>query len=75
MKLQPNPEARYTHMANLGITSKTQCCLNCRYFFRHYIQTVGKWGVYEPLDQGHCYYPRLKRREATDTCTYFEPKQ
>ena len=51
-------------------------CINCEHFYQHYIKagppifTVSM----QPLDCGHCSYPRMKHREAYDTCEYFENK-
>ncbi len=46
-------------------------CENCKYFYQHYIKT--ERGFKETF-AGHCFYPRMKEREATDSCKYFEQK-
>lgn len=42
-------------------------CANCKHFYMHYI----KAGIYIPSGEGHCAHPRLKHRNAYDTCEHF----
>lgn len=52
-----------------GLRPETEACLNCRYFFRHYVRD----GSETPW--GHCVYPRLKVRSAFDRCDSFKPRE
>lgn len=43
---------------------------NCKHFYQHYVKT-GPF-QYHKVFAGHCCFPRMKNKEATDTCRYFE---
>lgn len=44
-------------------------CQDCRHFRRHYIKRGNR---YQPIGDGHCVYPRLKRRkDTTPACGHF----
>jgi len=48
--------------------SNEKTCKNCKYFYQHYIKEEGKiTQIYE----GHCIYPRLKKRKIDDHCEHF----
>ena len=47
---------------------KTRICKYCKHFRFHYIK---RGFVYLPIEDGHCVYPRLKRRVASDTCAHW----
>lgn len=61
----------------LWVTEKEiNICKDCKHFRQHYVYINDdiKHG-YEPCNVGHCTYPRLKDKEATDTCKYYERKR
>ena len=44
-------------------------CKNCEYFVMHYVPYKRK---YVPIDFGHCFFPRIKSRDAmTKACVHF----
>lgn len=48
-------------------------CRNCKHFRLHYVK-FGR-GSYRETYDGHCVYPRLKRRETTTkACENFKPR-
>ena len=60
---------------NFGIGDETECCANCRHFILHYRRNTYSehvFGKYTELHEGHCCYPRIKRRMVTDACDEFE---
>lgn len=59
-------------MFTLGIEPKTQVCINCEHYHRHYIKAGSQ---YVPVANGHCCYPRTKTREVLDSCKYFDLKE
>lgn len=52
----------------------TQCCENCRHFYRHYVAASQSPTFATPTFAGHCVYPRIKMRMVTDVCQHFENK-
>ncbi len=59
-----------------GITQETECCLNCKHFYQHYVKDDTFWKGYAvPLYMGHCCYPRLKHRRCNDVCENFKRKE
>ena len=46
-----------------------QTCRWCKHY-RQYYYVEGVF--YRPAHAGHCVYPRIKDREPTDSCKYFE---
>ena len=46
-------------------------CEDCKHFYQHYIRSGSFFLL---VNAGHCVYPRIKSREAKDTCQYFERK-
>lgn len=56
-----------------GITGETECCANCRHFYRHYVHEPEQY-CFVPIGHGHCAYPRLKSRKIDDVCDKFEKK-
>lgn len=58
-----------TQSYQCGIEPETEACANCKHFYQHYILS---WAGFDPLEQGHCCYPRLKNRRVTDCCEHFE---
>lgn len=55
----------------MGISLDSQVCVNCTYFYRHYVFNKS-WGIYTPTYGGHCCYPRLKNRKIYDSCMDFQ---
>lgn len=51
-----------------------KCCGNCYYFRVHYIKrNPFSYAVYDEIYDGHCIYPRLKRRKKNNlACKYFK---
>ncbi len=47
-------------------------CEYCKHFTPHYIAWFGD---FKKLDRGHCVFPRIKNRDAYDTCQYFEKNE
>lgn len=56
---------------SIFVTEKEErVCENCKYFYQHYIRVAPY--RYNPVHAGHCWYPRMKNRESSDSCKYFE---
>ena len=55
---------------SIFVTKKDErVCENCRYFHQHYVRDGCG---FSKVFAGHCTYPRLKDRENSDSCDYFE---
>lgn len=57
-----------------GITTETECCLNCKNYCAHYVymkESNVPFGM-TPIAMGHCMKPRFKNRRITDVCEGFE---
>lgn len=54
----------------LLMTTATSC-VNCTHYYQHYIY-VNHDKAYIPINEGHCCYPRVKRRRPEDSCERFE---
>jgi len=53
------------------ITNKDKnVCKNCKHFYPHYC--MNPVGRLIEVGVGHCGYPRIKDKEAYDSCKYFE---
>lgn len=51
-------------------------CANCKYYIEHYIKTTyPSNSMFNPIDEGHCTYPRLKNRKAWNKCEYWLGKE
>ncbi len=54
-----------------------QKCGDCKHYVKHYIKSSGR---FNEIDNGHCFYPRLKHRDGKQkACEHFiereeEPK-
>lgn len=59
-----------------GIGKETQCCLNCKHFYQHYVEDE-RWqkGFAVPIYMGHCVYPRKKYRRCEDACEHFQKRE
>ena len=55
----------------LGIKRETECCYNCKHFWKHYIRDE-RIRRYEEIAHGHCVHPRMKYRCVWDLCDKFE---
>ena len=49
-------------------------CANCTHFHQHYVRDGTGYGLYQyiPTPYGHCVFPRMKNRNAYDTCKHFK---
>lgn len=47
-------------------------CKHCRHFRQHYIRFGWR---YEPVNCGHCVYPRRKTRRPDDTCARWTARE
>lgn len=56
---------------HMTLRTDAPLCVNCRHFWRHYIYHGG----YQPIDTGHCTYPRIKPRKGYETCEHFEQRE
>lgn len=68
----------------IGI-DEDRICASCEHFHKHYVKNdlyVGKRSVrdsrtgdfFSPICWGHCAYPRLKGRNALDSCEHFKER-
>lgn len=48
-------------------------CVTCAHFEQHYYRHV--FGHFEPMDEGHCVYPRIKCRRPYDLCDHYKRKE
>lgn len=55
----------------ISIEFDSPICANCKHFYQHYVKYAPTH--YVPIHLGHCAFPRLKDRMATDTCKHFQP--
>lgn len=51
---------------------EAKTCAGCKHFIQHYVKHAPD--RYFPIRQGHCIYPRVKRRDRdTPACEKFRP--
>lgn len=59
---------------NVWVTNKDErVCNSCKHFHPHYRKSSN--GMFYQINAGHCAYPRMKSKEAYDSCKYFEKRE
>ena len=62
------------HVETVKAGEGEACCANCAHFYQHYVRTR-EWPYFTAVAWGHCATPRMKNKNALDTCPAFEQRE